>query len=513
MIVDSSPQVAPKRFEVATGLLAGLGLVNLVAHLLVAQNYGYFRDELYYVAAGRHLALGYVDFPPMIAIVAALVRLTLGESLFALHVVPAIVGAVLVVLTGLMARELGGGRFAQGLAALGSLVAAGFLGAGSIFSMDALDQLWWVLAAYVVVRLIGEKQPRLWLVFGLVAGLGLLTKVTMLFFGFGLFVGLLLTPRRAELRSRWIWLGGALAFAFLLPYLFWNAAHGFPTLAFWANYGGKLAGGSAISFLGQQVLTMNPLTLPLWLTGLFFYFFTKVGKPYRALGWTFVTLYLFFTLTQAKAYFLSPAYPMLFAGGAVSIERHVATWLKLAYAVMLAASVLFVAPLAMPILPPATYGQMYGFMGADAGVQMERHETSVLPQWLADRFGWEGMVATIARVYNRLPLDERAKACIFTGNYGEAGAVDFFGPAYHLPAAISGHNTYFLWGPGSCTGEVVISVGISRPDLETIFGDVQQADTVTCQNCMPFEDNLPIFVSRQPKVSIREIWPRVKHYD
>jgi hypothetical protein len=337
--------------------------------------------------------------------------------------------------------------------------------------------------------------------------------VTMLFFGLGLVVGLLLTPNRVYLRSRWLWLGGVIAFAFLLPYLLWNAANDWPTLGFWANYGGKLAGGSPFSFLGQQLLTMNPLTLPLTIAGLLFYLRLPEGKPYRALGWMFVALYVLFTLTQAKPYFLSPAYAPLFAGGAVALERALARWLLLAYVGVLLASGLFLAPVAMPILPPSTFGQIYGFIGSDAGVQMERHETGVLPQWLADRFGWDTMVATIARAYDRLPPADRVKACIFTGNYGEAGAVDFFGPALGLPHAISGHNTYFLWGPDGCDGQIVMTVGIPRPELESAYGSVEQVDTVTCHACMPYEDNLPVYLSRQPKVSLPDLWPRVRHFD
>ncbi|HEV2461554.1 MAG TPA: glycosyltransferase family 39 protein, partial [Ktedonobacterales bacterium] len=338
-------------------LLAYLALVSLVAHLLVAGNYGYFRDELYYMADGRHLAVGYVDQPALIGWLAALVHVTLGDSLVAIHIIPAVAGACLVFVTGLIARELGGGRVAQPLAALGTLTTIVFMATASIFSMDILDALWWALGAYVVVRLIQRDQPRLWLIFGLIAGVGLLTKLTMLFFGFGLVVALLIT-RRSEFRSRWIWLGGAIAFAFLLPYLIWNAANGFPTVDFWRHYGG-LSGGGPIGFLGNQFLAMNPLTLPLSLGGLYFYFRTPAGKPYRVLGLTYVVLYVLLTLINAKSYFLAPAYSMLYAGGAVAVERAAwvarRAWVKPAYVVALALSGLFLAPLAMPLLPPAAY--------------------------------------------------------------------------------------------------------------------------------------------------------------
>ncbi|MGH2458053.1 MAG: glycosyltransferase family 39 protein, partial [Chloroflexota bacterium] len=443
--------------------------------------------------------------------------LTLGDSLVALHLLPAIAGALVVWLTGMTARELGGGRFAQGLAALASLVVVTYLGIDSIFSMDPFDELWWTLAAYLLIVLLKRDRPRLWLLFGLVCGVGLTTKVTMLFFGFAVVVGLLLTTKRALLGTRWAWLGGAIAVVFFAPYVLWNLTNGLPTVEFWSHYGGKLVGISPLTFFLQQVITMNPVTLPLWLTGLYFFFLTKAGAEFRNLGWTWVVLYVLFTISGAKFYFLAPAYPMLLAAGAVTIEsatrRQTWSWVRPAYLALLIGGGLAVAPLALPLLPPATFGQVYGFLGGDAGVQDERHQTTVLPQWLADRFGWDTMVAQVARVYDGLPASDRAVACVFTDNYGEAGAVDFFGPRYGLPAAISGHNNYFLWGPRGCTGQVVISVGVARSDLTAAFGEVTAVGETSCQNCMPYEDHAPLFISRQPKEPINALWPTVKHFD
>lgn len=507
--------IGARLLDDALGAIYLTALVALIGHLLVAQNYGYFRDELYYIAAGRHLSLGYVDFPLLTAALAALIERTIGLSLFALHLIPAFAHAALIVATGLIARRLGGGPFAQFLAALASLVSVSFLATGSIFSMDALDALWWALGALVLVALIQTGNRRLWLLFGFVAGIGFLTKLTILFFGFAVVVALLLTPERALLRIRWLLAGGVVAAIGFAPYAFWNATHGWATLGFWANYGGKLVHGSVQSFVAQQILTANPATFPLWIAGLTFYF-SSVGKRYRALGWVFVILFILFGVTQAKAYFLSPAYPILFAAGALRLEawtRAARRWLRPAYVGVLALAGLALAPVAMPILPPATFGRVYGPMGGDAGVQMERHQTAVLPQWFADRFGWENQVAGVAQVYAALPPDERAKACIATQNYGEAGAIDFFGPAYGLPHAISGHNTYWIWGPGTCTGQVVITVGVSGSDLALQFGDVRLAATVTCDYCMPYEDHLPIYVNRQPKLPIGAAWEQVRHFE
>ena len=341
------------------------------------------------------------------------------------------------------------------MAALGSAAAVVFIGTGSLFTMDVFDELWWALAAYVFIRLVRREEPRLWLVFGLIAGIGLFTKLSMLFFGFALVVGILLTPQRAMFRTRWPWLGGAIAFAFLLPYIGWQIQNGWPTPEFWRNYGG-IENGSPLDFLVSQILTMNPLTLPLTIAGLIYYFRAPDGKPYRALGWAFVILYVLFTITRAKSYFLSPAYPMMYAGGAVLLarvfeQRHGWRWARIVYPAALALSAIFFFPAITPTLAPEPYSKVYGFVAGSSGAKQQESATQLQPQILADRYGWPEMTAAVADVYNKLPADERAQACIYTLNYGEAGAINFFGPKYGLPQAISGHNTYWLWGPGNCS--------------------------------------------------------------
>ena len=509
----STESVARERSRGDTVVLLGLAFASFVAHMLVSDNYGYFRDELYYIEAGRHLAFGYVDFPPFIALVARFMDLLAADALWAIHIVPALATALIVLITGLMARELRGGRFAQALAALASLVAVTFLATGSIFSMDALDGLWWVLASYVLILILKRDDGRLWLLFGLVAGVGLTTKVTMLFFGFSIVVGLLLTPARRHFGTKWIWLGGVIALAFLLPYVLWNAANGWPTLEFFGNYEGS---GGPIEFLIGQIPGMNPFTLPLSFAGLYFYLGKHCGRPYRALGWTFVVLVFVLTLLAAKPYTLAPAYPMLFAGGAVVSERlggRSGMLLKSVYVVLLLVSGILLAPLAMPVLPPATFAATYGFLSGTGDAAAGQDTQGIFPQPLGDRFGWENMTSTVAGAYGRLPTEEQARACIFTANYGEASALNFLDGHYGLPPAISGHNNYHLWGPNGCTGEVMVIVGIPRGVVEQVYADVKRAATVTCQYCVSEESDVAVYVATRPEVSIRDLWPQTKHFE
>ncbi len=493
-----------------------LALFDFIIHMLVAGNYGYFRDELYYIESGRHLAFGYVDFPFLIAWLGALMNLIAGDALVAIHIIPALAGASLAFITGMMARELGGGRLAQALAALGTLVTLVFLATASIFSMDILDALWWSLAAFVVIRLIKRQQPQLWLLFGLVAGIGLTTKLTMLFFGFALVVGLLATPMRSTFRERWIWLGGAIAFLFLLPYVIWNVVNGWPTLEFWHNYGG-LSGGGPIGFLGSQIFAVNPFNIPLIVAGLLFYFRDPRGKSYRVLGWAWVALYVLFTLINAKSYFLAPAYPMIYAGGALGIEqlarRANRGWAAPATMAAMALSGAFFAPLAMPLLPPASFVSHYGFLTGAGNGSAGQQNAGQFPQYLGDRFGWNTMTATIAHVYDGLPPAQRAQACIFTSNYGEASALILLGAKDHLPPVISGHNNFYLWGPGTCGGAVIITVGQSQSDDLQSYASVTQVATITCSYCMASEDDLPVYLCTHPKFSVRDLWRQVKHFN
>jgi hypothetical protein len=494
-----------------------IAVVDFVAHMAVSNNYGYFRDELYYIAAGRHLAFGYVDFPPMIAVLAALLHVTTNDNLIAIHVVSALAASTIIIVTALMARELGGGRFAQSLAALASAVTVVFMATGSLFSMDVLDALWWSLAALVVIRLLRRDEPKLWLLFGLIAGIGLTTKITILFFGFALTVALALTGGRKYFRSRWLYLGGGIAALFLLPYILWNAVNGWPTIEFWQNYGGA-DGGGPLGFLANQILSANPFTLPLTIAGLVFYLRRPAGRPYRALGWAFVVLYVLFTVMNSKSYFLLPAYPMLFAAGAVQLDgafrRARWRWAKAALPALLALSGILLAPLAMPVLSPAQFARSYSHLSGAGNSSAGQSSVSVFPQYLGDRFGWPEMAATLAQAYKTLPANQRASACIFTQNYGEAAALNFYAKEYGLPPVISGHNNYYLWGPGSCSGQVVLTVGLSQSDVEQSYASVVQVATTSCRYCMEEENELPVYLGTRLKFpTVNDAWPRTKHFN
>jgi 4-amino-4-deoxy-L-arabinose transferase-like glycosyltransferase len=497
-------------------ILLYLALLTILIHFLTNGGYGYFRDEFYYMACGEHLAWGYVDQPPFAALMVFVTRHLLGDSLFALRFFPAICGGLIVLLTGLMVRELGGGRFAQGLAAVAVIVAPVYLAIDNFFSMNCFDHVFWALAGYIVIRIVKEDKPWLWVFFGLVAGVGLMNKYSIGFLGLGIVVGLALTPARRQFLSKWIWVAGAIAFVIFLPHILWEIHNRFPTLEFIHNATvRKNLPQTPRQFMAGSVIEMHPLTAPIWLAGLAFFFLAKAGKPYRLFGWVYVSILALFLLTRAKPYYLSPAYLFLFAGGAVVIEAFVQqrnwNWLKPASFVLLLAGGAAMAPYVLPVLPVETYLKYQDFIGFKPATE-EKGKLGKLPQQYADMFGWENMVATVAKVYNSLSPEEQQKCVIGASNYGEAGAIDFFGKRYGLPHAISSHNNYWIWGPGEKPGEIAIIVGGNPEEYHGMYEDVQQAATVTSEYGRPFETNLPVYLCRRPKVTLQQVWPHIKNF-
>lgn len=494
------------------GLIALVPLAYTALHLAVIGRYGWFRDELYYIACGERLAFGYVDHPPLIALIARLARTLFGESILAARLPSVLAGAAVILLAGRLVRELGGGRFAQALAALCVVVAPVYLFVFHTLSMNSFDVLFWTLGALVVARILNTGNPRLWLLFGLVCGLGLENKHSLLFFGFGVFAGLLLTPERKQFREPWIWIGGAVAVLLFLPHLFWQMQHGWPTAEFVRNATAhKNVALSPLAFFVEQVMQMHPLTFPIWLAGLV-WLFRSTRSRYRVLGWTYVAAFLVLISQNSKAYYLAPAYPPLFAAGAVAIETWTHRWrFRPLLPILLLLGGAATAPLTLPLLPVESFSRYVRALGIGMSAG-ERHEMGTLPQHYADMHGWEEMVAEVARVYQSLPEDERSKAGIYAQNYGEAGAVDLLGRKYSLPKASSGHNNYFLWGPQG-SGDVLIIIGGDPEDHRQAFRDVQQAGEIRCGLCMPYENDQPVWIARGLKAPIELIWPMTKHFD
>jgi hypothetical protein len=491
-------------------VLLGLCAAKLTLHVFTSvRNYGYFRDELYYLDMARHLDWGYVDGAPLIALYAR-VALLMGGSLAALRILPALAGTALVALAILIGRELGGGRFAQLLAGLAVIVAPGFLAEDSLLTMNAFEPLFWMGAMFFVIRWLRTGDSRQWLWFGVLAGLGLENKHSTLFFGFAILVALLLSEDRRELLKPWIWIAGAIALLLFLPNLIWQIHHNFPTIEDLQNVRreGKNIIRGPLSFIGLQIIDMHPILLPVWLSGLIWFL---RDRRWRVVGLTFIVFFVTMEIAHAKDYYVFPIYPMLFAGGAVALEQWIASRVfRTAIVALTILGSLPTTPLATWMLSPSRYIAYEQALGFKPPMAEVRHQ-GPLPQPIGDQFGWPEMTRQIAAIYNSLPPVERARTGILTGNYGEAGAINMFGQRFGLPKAYSRHQTHWYWGPPTEDYRNLIVVQWGRDDVQdncTSFQAFEHYDRFGMG-----EENRPIYLCRGATFDLRKVWWHYHHWN
>jgi 4-amino-4-deoxy-L-arabinose transferase-like glycosyltransferase len=491
------------------GILLALALVRVLLHTLTNGQYGYHRDELATLDDARHLAWGYVAYPPLTPAVAHVALVFFGPSLPGLRLFAALAQGAAMLLAGLMARELGGGRRAQVVAALAVGIAPISLLQGALFQYVGFDYLWWVVAAYCTIRLLRSENPRWWLAIGAAIGLGMLTKYTMAFCVAGLVAGVLVTSARLYLRSRWLWGGAALALLIVLPNILWQAQHGFVSLEFLATIHARdVASGRTQGYLVEQLfVSASPVTIPLWVAGLWFYLFSPAGRRFRPLGWMYVVAFVLFFIAQARSYYLAPAYPMLIATGAVVGERWLgplratrARFVRSATWTALGAGAVLGGALMLPIAP--------------VGSRLWELSSAVHDNFV-EQIGWPELVATVAAVYAALPADERSGTAILAGTYGEAGAISLYGGAAGLPPVISGVNSYWSRGYGDPPPRSLIVLGFHREAVERLFESCDLAGRLTNHYGVRNEetrDHPDIFVCRGPRQPWPALWSRLRRF-
>lgn len=494
-----------------------LALVSAALLIVAGQQSAVFRDEFYYLACADRLAWGYVDHPPLSIALLAAVRGAFGDSLLALRAPAALAVAATVLVAGLIARALGGGRGAQLLTALAVAVAPQSLAMSSFYSMNALELLCWAVLQWIAIGLLTGGSRRLWLAFGAVVGIGVLNKYGIALFAAALVAGMLVTPVRRQLVTPWPWLGGVLAVALVAPHLWWEHLHGWPTREFIANAASeKNVRLGVLEFLGGQITLAHPIAAPLWMAGLLALLAARRFAALRPLAIAYLLVFAVLVVQGGKAYYLSPVYPMLYAAGAVVLEaaarRRAWRWPMPAAAALLLVGGIAGAPLAVPLLPPETHIRYAAALGFGPP-RMERGAQGALPQHIADRYGWEELTDTLARAVARLPADERRRAVILTRNYGEAGAIEYYGPARGLPRVVSGHNNYWLWGPGDVRpDDPVLVIGRSADELTPVFESIEVVETVRCKYCMPYQNDLPIYLARGLRQPIASLWQQLKRF-
>ena len=491
------------------GLLILLALARFLVHMLANGQYGFHRDELAMFDYARHLDWGFVDFPPLAPFIMRVGYELFGGSLPGVRLFGALAQSLAVLLAGLIARELGGSRWAQVTAAAAAAIAPWSLLIGSVLVYTTIDYLWWVLIAYLMIRLLKTDNPRWWLAIGAVIGLGMQTKYSIIFLVAGIVTGVILTRARRHLLSPWLWAGVLLAVLIFLPNLAWQAQHDFISLDFLSSIHARdIRIGRTDTFLKDQTyISANLVTLPLWILGLGFYFFAPTGKRYRTLGWMFLVPAALLYVTKGRGYYLAPAYPMLLAAGAAWLGggiTRLSAW-KARFAqgfswAALAASFLVFSSLVLPLAP--------------VNSSWWKKVTEINSEF-KEEIGWPDMVETVARIYAALPLEERAVTGIFTGNYGEAGAINLYGPAYGLPEAISGVNSYWLRGYGSPATQTVIVLGENSSYASRYFQSCNFAGSITNRYGVMNEetrDHSTILICRGVRGSWQEIWKSILHF-
>jgi hypothetical protein len=493
-------------------------LLKLLLHGLCLTDYGHFRDELYYIASTYHIDFGYVEHPPLFIWLLKVWTLLFGESIAAIRSLSVLAGTALMLTTGFLARAMGGRIFSQVLAALALAIAPVLLATQHFYSMNVFDQLFWGLGALALIPIVRGGERRDWILLGVVLGLGLMNKISVLFLGAGIGVALLLSSQRRALVTPWPWVAAGIALVMFLPYIIWQAARGFPLLEFMRNATEqKMTNPPAGEFLMQQVLNMGFLNFPIYLAGLIGVFAAKDLKPWRFFVVVFLAVVVILIGSGSnKAYYLAPAYPFLLVPGALVVERLLSRplWKKVGvvYATLMVVAGVLSAPMAIPLLPVEKFISYQQSLGLELKAE-ERNTLGPLPQHFADMFGWEEYVAEISRQFHALPKEDQARCGIFVRNYGEAGAIDVLGKKYGLPRAVSGHNTYWFWGPGTYDGSVMIMVGGRIEDEAPSFESmVRIGTTPDSKYSMPYERNRPIYLCRNIKIPLEQAWKRSKMF-
>ena len=500
---------------------AGFATAALLLYLIpgLVGEYGPFIDELYYVSCSERLAWGYVDQPPLSLAVLRVSRAVLGDGLIALRLPAAFLGALVVFGVGVLARRLGAGRFGQAIACGVTLASPAFQLILGYFSMNAIEVAIWFGCGWILIEIERRRDGRLWLLFGLLAGIGLLNKHTMVLFAVALGIGLLVTPARRHLSGRWIWLGAGIAALLLAPNLAWQWSHGWPSLEFYRNaHVEKSFPAPPQTVLFLQVLFMNPGTLPVWAAGIVYFLRRRDGVDLRHIGVLSLALLAIVTVgRESRPDRIAGMYPILFAAGGAAWEAAVTRprWraLRIALPVWLVVTGAALAPLGLPILSPRRLVAYTSAIHFQPQIERGAGKRTPLPQWFADRLGWQQLADDVAAVRERLTPEERSRVVYFAPSYGQAGAIEWLGGDPGLRPVYCGHNSWFLWGPPRDPIDVAIVLGLDPDILGSLFEEVELASIHDCEGCMPWRDQMPIWIVRRARSALAPHWSEWKHYE
>jgi hypothetical protein len=496
-------------FRSDLGVLILVAAARLVLHIATNNQYGFHRDELQTLDDARHLDWGFVAYPPITPLIGRLELILFGTSLAGFRVFSAIAVSIIMVLAGLIAKELGGNRQVQFLAAVAAGISPVSLVQGAVFQYVSFDYLWGVGVTYLLVRLMKSEDPRWWVPIGAVLGIGMETRYTMGFLALGVAGAVLLTPARRFVLSRWLWIGVGVSIVVFLPNIIWQMRHQFISLDFLSHLHARdLRQGRYNGFFQEQLwLCVNLFTAPLTLLGLWFYLGHEEGRRYRLLGWTFVVTFLLFAFAGARSYYSAPLYPMLIAAGSVVfgslLGRLRPAWSRFAYGVQWTAILIGGVSFVLFVMPVAPIGSRLWRI------------TSQMHDQFREEIGWPELASSVAGVYRRLSAEERERTGILTGNYGEAGALNLYGPELGLPHAMSLTNSFWYRGYDPRLPQIVILTGFGLDEGKELFDSC----VVAAKNTNPFgveneesRDHPDILLCRNLRMPWPVYWQRSRRF-
>jgi 4-amino-4-deoxy-L-arabinose transferase-like glycosyltransferase len=491
--------VRTPRAPIAWRYVLPVALAELVVEVAFANRYGYHRDELYFRTAARHPSVGYDDQGPLTPLLGWLSEALFGESPRGLRVVSAVAVSVAVVLVALLARELGAGSTGQLVAAIGTASSGFVLAVGHLLGTSTFDLLAWVATLLVVARILGGGDARLWVGAGVVVGFGLENKQLPLLLVAALAIGLAVDGKLGSaLRSPWLWSGAVIALAIWLPYLVWQGAHGWPQLELAEDIRRDDGSESRVGLVPLQLLLVGPLLVPVLAVGLWRLVGDQRLRPWRALGFAYVALLVLTFASAGKPYYTAPFLLCLLAAGSPAVECWLTTWRHRALvAAALAVSAALSIVIALPVVPAS---------------RLESTPIRDFNEDAIETVGWPEVAGTVAGVFRSLPPAQRATAVVFTGNYGEAGAIDRYGPALGLPRAYSAHNAYARFGVPPDGAAPVVALGYQDPSIH--FEGCRAAATV--DNGVGLENEEQggtVFVCTRPRDPWSELWTTLRHLD
>lgn len=501
-----------------------LFLISALTFLLIyissfAKCYGYFIDEFYYIACADNPAAGYVDHPPLAPLLLTLFQFVFGSSIYSIRVLPAVAQSAAVFYTGLTAKKIGGGKFAQLLAACSMAASPTIIAFGGFYSMNAFEPLLAILLIYSTIEMIKQNEPKLWIVLGVIAGIGMMNKHTFGVFIIALTFSLILSGKWRLVVNKWFIVGGLFGLIIFLPNIIWQILNDYPSLEFYRNINAdKNVYTPPIAFFTGQVIGMSPSNVPVWFAGFLFLFFSKQTKDFKFLAVLFIGLFLFMMLSgTSRSDRLAFAYPAAYAGGALFFEslilKYSLKWLKTVLLIFLLLGLAIALPIILPYFSYETVQAHTKILGINT--EIEKGKKPPLPQLLADRIGWEEKFNLVLRAYQNLPEADKKRVIAAAGNYGQAGALELFGKDYDFSPVVCAHNNYYLWSKERLKGNILLQLGQKEDynGMKTRFSvvDIFPGEYKN-QYVSDHENNLIVFICRQPKMPYSEMLERSKNY-